>query len=266
MSICCARKASNGGITTDFKCQQNANKIFVSLVKYLLITKLELGDLSGMRKIIAITQVSLDGVMQAPGGPEEDPRNGFAHGGWAMSYGDEVFGKIIGEIVASDFDMLLGRRTYEIFSSYWPYKNDNPIGKSFNMAKKYVVTRTLNQLDWNNSQRIGDDVVSELRKLKASEGPPFHIWGSSDLLQTLIAAELVDEYRMWIVPVVLGKGKRLFENGVPARGLTLVESRCTTTGVFMNTYHPAGPVPLEAPEPDEPSKAEVARRKKLASE
>jgi dihydrofolate reductase len=195
-----------------------------------------------MRKIIAITQVTLDGVMQAPGGPGEDPSNGFTHGGWAMPFVDDAAGQVIDEIIAGEFDMLLGRRTYQIFAGYWPNQGDNRIAKAFNKATKYVVTRSLERLDWEKSQRIDGDVVEEVRQLKASDRPVLHIWGSSQLLQTLIAAELVDEYRIWIFPVVLGEGKRLFENGVPARGLTLVETGSTPGGVLVNTYHPAGPL------------------------
>jgi dihydrofolate reductase len=196
-----------------------------------------------MRKIIAITQVTVDGVMQAPGGPEEDPRNGFTHGGWAMPFGDEVLHRVLAETIAGEFDMLLGHWTYELFASYWPNRGDNPIGKAFNKATKYVVTRTLDQLDWKPAQRISGDVVDEIRRLKASDGPEWHVWGSSNLLQTLIAADLVDEYRMWVAPVLLGQGKRLFENGVPPRGLSLVTSRSTPRGVLLNTYRPAGPLP-----------------------
>jgi dihydrofolate reductase len=219
-----------------------------------------------MRKLIAITQVTLDGVMQAPGGPEEDPRNGFTAGGWAMHFGDDVLRRIIGETIAGKFDMLLGRRTYEIFSAYWPNQGDNPIAKAFNKATKYVATRTLDRLDWANSRLISGDVVDTVHRLKASDGPEFHVWGSGDLLQTLITAALVDEHRLWVVPVVLGKGKRLFENGVPPRALTLVESRSTSTGVLVNTYHPAGPLPRRPAQPETPSEAELARRKKLAAE
>jgi dihydrofolate reductase len=149
-----------------------------------------------MRKIIAITQVTLDGVVQSPGGPEEDPRNGFTHGGWAMSFLDDALNQAIGETIAGKFDMLLGRRTYEIFAAYWPNQGNNPIAKAFNKATKYVVTRSLDQLEWENSQHLGGDVVDEVRRLNASDGPALHIWGSSELLQTLIAAELVDEYRI----------------------------------------------------------------------
>ena len=220
----------------------------------------------GGRKLIAITQLTVDGVMQAPGGPEEDPRNGFTHGGWAMSFGDDVLGQVIAETIAGEFDLLLGRRTYEIFAAYWPHHGDNPIGKAFNKATKYVVTRTLDRLDWENSLRLGGDVVGELRRLKAADGPPLHIWGSSELLQTLTAADLVDEYRLWIAPLLLGAGKRLFENGVPPGSLTLVETRSTPRGVLLNTYRPAGPLPKASAQPETPVAAELARQKKLAAE
>ena len=196
-----------------------------------------------MRKLITMTHVSLDGVMQAPGGPEEDRRNGFAHGGWAMPFVEDALNQVIGEIMSGEFDMLLGRRTYEIFAAYWPNQGANPIAKAFNKATKYVVTRSLDQLDWENSQRIGGDVVDEVRRLKASNGPALHIWGSSELLQTLVAAELVDEYRIWVYPVLLGKGKRLFENGVPPLSLSLVATWRTSKGVLLNTYRPAGRLP-----------------------
>jgi dihydrofolate reductase len=196
-----------------------------------------------MRKIIAITQVSLDGVMQAPGGAEEDPSNGFAYGGWAMGFMDDTLAEVIQGTIAGAFDMLLGRRTYEIFASYWPSQDDAMgIAKAFNKATKYVATRHRDPLSWKNSQHIGPDPADGVRQLKASDGPELHIWGSSDLLQTLIAADLVDEHRFWVVPVVLGKGKRLFENGAPARRLALAETRSTSKGVLLNTYRPAGPL------------------------
>ncbi len=205
-----------------------------------------------MRKLIAITHVTLDGIMQAPGGPEEDPRGGFAHGGWAMR-SDESVGEALDKIMAGDFDLLLGRRTYEIFAAYWPYQDGHPIAKAFNQAAKYVVTRRLDRLDWANSQRIGGDAVDAIRRLKASDGDELHIWGSGELLQTLIAADVVDEFRVWLYPLILGTGRRLFENGLPPRGLTLVESRRTPTGVLLNTYRPAGPLPRSSREPETPA-------------
>jgi dihydrofolate reductase len=218
-----------------------------------------------MRKIIAITHVTLDGVMQAPGGPEEDPRGGFAHGGWSMRYGDETSNAVMREIMSGEFDLLLGRRTYEIFAAYWPYAVDNFIAKAFNRATKFVVTHTLKKFDWAKSQPIGGDVLEELRRLKATNGPELHVWGSSELLQTLIATDLIDECRVWIYPVTLGQGKRLFDRGVPPRALTLVASRPTSKGVLLNTYRPAGLLPPSTPL-ENPSTAELARRKKLAAE
>lgn len=219
-----------------------------------------------MRKIIAITHVTLDGIMQAPGGPEEDRSGGFAHGGWAMRFSDEAGGEAIDKIMSGEFDLLLGRRTYEIFAAYWPYKGDNPIAKAFNRATKHVVSRRLDRLDWENSRRIGGDAVDGIRKLKTADGPELHIWGSSELLQTLTAADLVDEFRVWVYPVILGTGKRLFEKGVPPRGLNLVESQRTPAGVLLNTYRPAGALPQQSPDLENPSAAELARRKKVAAE
>jgi len=194
-----------------------------------------------MRKLIALNQVTVDGVMQSPGGPEEDPRSGFTHGGWVMPFWDDALSQAMDKFIAGEFDMLFGRRTYETWAPYWP-NQDNAIAKAFNKATKYVVTRSLDQLDWDKSLRIGGDVVIEVRRLKASDGPALHIWGSHELLQTLIAAELVDEYRMLVYPLVLGEGKRLFENGVPPGRLALVETRSTPKGVLINTYRSAGPV------------------------
>jgi dihydrofolate reductase len=195
-----------------------------------------------MRKIIVITQLTLDGVMQAPGGRKEDSEHGFKLGGWFMPFGDKILMKVLGETIAGKFDLLLGRRTYDIWAGYWPHHGDNPIGKAFNRAKKHVATRKLDRLDWENSQRISGDVVKGVRRLKTAKGPAIHVWGSSVLLQSLIGADLIDEYRFWIVPVVLGTGKRLFEKGVPPRSLTLVKTLSTTTGVLINTYRPAGRV------------------------
>jgi dihydrofolate reductase len=197
-----------------------------------------------MRKLIAIDQLTLDGVMQGPGGPEEDPRNGFTLGGWVTPFGDDALFQAICKTIAGN-DLLLGRRTYETWAGFWPNQS-NGIAKAFNKATKYVVTRSLDQLDWKNSLRIGGDVVDEVRRLKASDGPELHIWGSWELLQTLIAAELIDEYRIMVYPVVLGKGKRLFENGVPPGRLALVETLSTPKGVLFNTYRSAGPIKPES--------------------
>jgi dihydrofolate reductase len=192
-----------------------------------------------MRKIIAITQVTVDGVMQGPGGPEEDPRNGFSQGGWAMPYGDETLHKVISETINSPFDMLLGRHTYEIFADYWPKHDDDPIGRAFNRAKKYVATNTITP-DWQPSEAISGDVIVGICQLKATDGPDIHVWGSGVLLQAMMAAGLIDEHRLWVAPVVLGEGKKLFENGLPPQGLSLVATAVTSTGVLINTYRPDG--------------------------
>jgi len=194
-----------------------------------------------MRKIIAITQLSLDGVMQAPGGPEEDPSHGFDLGGWFMRFGDEGVMQALDATISGKFDLLLGRRTYDIWADYWPKHDDNPVGKAFNRATKYVVTHRPRPLTWQTSQPVGGNVVAKLRRLKAAKGPALHVWGSGQLLQTLIAAGLVDEHRFWIAPVVLGQGKRLFETGLPSHDLKLVTTRSTPNGVLIQTYRPVRP-------------------------
>jgi dihydrofolate reductase len=218
-----------------------------------------------LRKIISLNHVTLDGVIQSGGAPQEDPSGGFTLGGWSIPFRSEDGAKAVLEVMSREFDLLLGRRTYEIWAAFWPYAN-HPVASAFNKAPKYVVTKTLSSLDWANSHPLGGDVVDEVRRLKASDGPELHVWGSSELLQTLIAAQLVDEFHVWIYPVVLGKGKRLFEEGVPPFGLTLVESRSTSNGILINTYRPAGPLPDMSAQPDNSSDVELARRGKLAEE
>jgi dihydrofolate reductase len=195
-----------------------------------------------MRKIIAVDQVTLDGIIQAPGGPEEDSRGRFTLGGWSQLFGDDALWQVLVDTVTGP-DLLFGRRTYDVFAGYWP-KQDNEGGKAFDKATKYVVTRRPDHLDWEKSVRLSGDAVDEVGRLKASDGPALHMWGSHQLLQTLIAADLIDEFRLWVYPVVLGTGKRLFENGAPPRVLALVESRSTPKGVLLNTYRPTGPLQL----------------------
>ncbi|MBL8956558.1 MAG: dihydrofolate reductase family protein [Myxococcaceae bacterium] len=199
-----------------------------------------------MRKLIAIAQVSLDGVMQGPGGPDEDRSNGFSHGGWAMPFVDDDLKRIIDRVMGREFDLLLGRRTYEIWESYWPKQHDT-VGKAFARATKFVVTNTLDELGWGPSKRISGDVGAELRRLKESNGPELHCWGSSQLLQALNVSGLVDEYQLWTFPVVLGKGKRLFESSAAPRGFTLAESHVTTGGVVTATYRPGADLRKEVP-------------------
>ncbi|HEY8554111.1 MAG TPA: dihydrofolate reductase family protein [Burkholderiales bacterium] len=172
-----------------------------------------------MRKIVAAVFVSLDGVMQAPGGPEEDPMGGFELGGWTFHYFDEAMGRRLDETFSAPFELLLGRRTYEIFAAHWPYAPaDDPIGKVFNATRKYVVTSSREPLTWQNSTAIRGDVVAEIRRLKEQDGPMLLLQGSSELIQTLLSNGLIDEFRLMIFPLVLGRGKRLFGDGDGADG------------------------------------------------
>ena len=220
-----------------------------------------------MRKLIASTFVSLDGVMQAPGGPDEDRTGGFAFGGWTFQHWDDAMGRDMRGFDGKDREILLGRRTYEIFDAYWPYQPaDNPIARTLNAAKKYVASRTLKKLDWNNATLLQGDVVAAVAALKSQPGQDLQIIGSGNLIQTLHAASLIDEYNVWTFPVVLGSGKRLFETGARAGALRLVASQASTTGVVMSTYVAAGDVPPGSFVQDAPSAKELARRAKLARE
>ena len=219
-----------------------------------------------MRKLIASTFVSLDGILQAPGGPDEDPTGGFAFGGWTFSFWDEAMGESMDGFDAKGRELLLGRRTYEIFEAHWPYQPaDDPIAKTFNATRKHVASRTLKKkLDWNNSSLLEGDVATAVAKLKSSDGPDLQIIGSGNLIQTLQAASLIDEFNVWTFPVVLGRGKRLFEAGAKAGALRLTASRTSSTGVVMSTYVPAGDVPLGSFAQTEPSAKEVDRRARMA--
>src|ERR1700733_6591227 len=185
-----------------------------------------------MRRIIVATFTSLDGVMQAPGGPGEDPTGGFALGGWTAPHFDTASGAVMGEIFGRPFDLLLGRKTYDIFAAHWPYVTDpnDPIAPVFNRVTKYVASRTSPRLDWHNSQWLGRDTASALKTLKGEDGADLLVQGSSDLLQTLWRERLVDELSVLIFPVVLGTGKRLFGNGAAPAGLKLLKSRSFPTG------------------------------------
>lgn len=196
-----------------------------------------------MRKLIAITQISLDGVMQGPGGPEEDPQGGFTHGGWAMLFKDDLVPRYLEKLMKGKFDLLLGRRTYDIWVGYWPRHTDNFIGKAFAKAVKYVVTRGAKPLPWEESVRIGGKALEGIRRLKKTKGPDLHVWGSGNLLQDLIKARLVDEHQIWIFPAVLGYGKRLFEPGTPPHRLKLVKTETGSGGIVINTYRPDGSIP-----------------------
>ncbi|AZO74304.1 MAG: dihydrofolate reductase [Mesorhizobium sp.] len=213
-----------------------------------------------MRKIIAATFVSLDGVMQAPGGPEEDPVGGFKFGGWTFHYFDEVAGAGLDELFSKPFALLLGRRTYDIFAAYWPYQKD-PIADAFNPATKYVATHRPDSLTWQNTQSLGPDVVARLRELKQEDGPDLLIQGSGNLIQTLLANGLIDEIRLMTFPLLLGKGKRLFGDDAMPAAFKLVRSQATSTGVVMATYERGGEIRTGSFAHQEPSEAELERRK-----
>lgn len=213
-----------------------------------------------MRKIVAATFVSLDGVMQAPGGPEEDPAGGFTLGGWTFHYWDDVMGAAMGETFGKPFALLLGRKTYDIFAAHWPYQDDT-IGEAFNAATKYVATHRPESLTWRNTQSLGPDIVATLRRLKQEDGPDLLIQGSSDLIQTLLANDLIDEIRLLIFPLSLGKGKRLFGGGAMPAAFKLVKSQASTTGVIMATYERAGEIRPGSFAQQEPSEAELERRR-----
>jgi len=216
-----------------------------------------------MRKLIASTFVSLDGVLQAPGGPEEDPTGNFPFGGWTFPYWDETI-----DISASGFDgknreLVLGRKTYEIFEAYWPHQAaDDPIAQTLNADRKHVASRTLTEVRWNNSTLLRGDVATAVAALKAQPGPDLQIIGSGNLIQTLQRAALIDEYHVWTFPVVLGRGKRLFETGAKAGALRLVASRTSASGVVMSTYVPAGEIQPGSFAQSEPSAKELERRVK----
>jgi dihydrofolate reductase len=220
-----------------------------------------------MRRLIVSTFVSLDGVMQAPGGPEEDPTGGFTLGGWTFNYWDEAMNISAAGFDGKDRELVLGRRTYEIFEAYWPYQpEDDPIARTLNAAKKHVASRTLTTLHWNNSTLLQGDVVPAVSALKAQPGPDLQVIGSGNLIQTLQAASLVDEYNVWTFPLVLGRGKRLFDDAVKPFALRLVHSQVSTTGVVMSTYVPSGDVRPGSFASVEPSERELARRQRMTNE
>jgi dihydrofolate reductase len=193
-----------------------------------------------MRKIIVLTFVTLDGIMQGPGGPTEDTSGNFAHGGWTVPYFDEVLGQTMDAQMSRPFDLLLGRKTFEIFASYWPHHPDE--GPGINNATKYVVSTTLTQHEWEKSIFITRNVVDEIRKLKQQDGPDLQVHGSSTLIQTLLTHDLVDELWLKIFPVTLGTGKRLFDTGTIPAAYTLVEATASPTGVIVATLKRAGDV------------------------
>jgi dihydrofolate reductase len=218
-----------------------------------------------MRKIIVTTFLTMDGILQAPGGPEEDRTNGFKWGGWQFGYPDELTDKALGKIMSTPFDLLLGRRTYEIFAAHWPYQNDE-IAEKFNRINKYVVATTPIDTSWKNSILINKDAVEELKKLKAQDGLNLLVHGSSVLVQTLFAHRLVDVLHTWTYPITLGKGKKLFGEDVPAQEWKLTESEISKNGIIVASYEPNGEVKLGSFEVDKISDAELERRAKWQKE
>lgn len=227
-----------------------------------------------MRKIIVGAFVSLDGVMQAPGGPDEDPTGGFKYGGWVAPLWDDVTGKAMDESFAKPYDLLLGRKTYDIFAAYWPYVKTDPeasdfdalnaqIAEQFNRVTKYVATHRPESLTWQNSRGLGTDVVATLRELKRQDGPALLTQGSTELVHTLFANDLVDELRVLTYPLVLGRGKRLFDAGSKPAAFSLVQSKVSPNGVVIATYVRAGDVKTGSFALAEPTPAELERRRKL---
>ncbi|GII81295.1 dihydrofolate reductase [Sphaerisporangium rufum] len=193
-----------------------------------------------MRKLIVTTFVSLDGVMQAPGGAGEDDSGGFAHGGWTVNYWDETLGQAMESFMSPPFDLVLGRKTYDIFAAYWPHAPEEAGAKPLNDATKYVASRGRPELKWRNSVLIEGDVAEGVAALKEQDGPELQVHGSGDLIQTLLRHGLVDEFHLLVFPVLIGTGKRLFGAGTVPAGLTLADHKVSGTGVTIATYRPAG--------------------------
>jgi dihydrofolate reductase len=193
-----------------------------------------------MRRVIVTTFLTLDGVVQGPGGPDEDRSGGFDYGGWSVNYWDDRMGQVMGGWMSEPFDLLLGRRTYDLFAAYWPSAPEEAGAKPLNDATKYVASRSRPHLEWGPSVLIEADAAEGVGKLKTDDGPELQVHGSGNLVQTLMRHNLADEYRLWIFPVTIGSGKRLFADGTIPAGLKLVDSVVSTTGVVIGTYEPAG--------------------------
>jgi dihydrofolate reductase len=215
-------------------------------------------------KLIVGTFVTLDGVMQAPGGPEEDRSGGFAHGGWLVPYFDETMGRVMTEWIARADGLLLGRKTYEIFAAHWPHVTGNdPIAAKLNSVRKHVVSRTLDHVEWNNSTLIRGDVVEAIKRLKREPGNELQVHGSGDLIQTLLKHDLIDAFRLWTFPLLLGTGKRLFASGTVPKRLKLVDTRTSSTGIVLQVHESAGRLEYGSFMLDNPTQAELERRQKI---
>ncbi len=193
-----------------------------------------------MRKIITTTFVTLDGVMQAPGGPKEDTSGGFAYGGWVFHFWDKMMGDTMDGFMNIPFELLLGRKTYDIFAAYWPKVKEGLIANKFNSTKKFVVSHKNFEPTWKNSFVVTGNVVAELKKLKEEDGPDLWVHGSGNFIQTLFKHELIDRMHLWTFPVTIGNGKRLFAEGTQAKSFKLIDSKTSTTGVIIGTYEPVG--------------------------
>lgn len=196
-----------------------------------------------MRKIIINEHLTLDGVIQGPGGPEEDTTGGFELGGWSATYSDDITRQSLFAALNEDYDLLLGRFTYGIWAPFWPVQT-GPIAEKFNKIKKYVATRTLTEGSWEGTILLTGDTLEQVKALKASEGPDLHMWGSADFIQTLLQYGLIDRMNLWTYPVVLGKGKKLFAGGTFPTGLKLTKHAVSSTGVVCATYEPNGELPI----------------------
>jgi dihydrofolate reductase len=217
-----------------------------------------------MRKLTGAVFLSLDGVMQAPGGPAEDPTRGFAHGGWVAPFWDDDMGPFEG-VIMGDYDLLLGKRTYDIFSGYWPHNQDDPIGAKFQSINKYVLTHSAEPLQWENSRALSGETADAVAAAKQTEGRDLLIQGSSTLYPPLLSARLIDRLMLITFPVLLGTGKSIFNGALKAGSMRLTDSFVTKTGVVIGTYEPAGDVQTGSFETKEPSAEEVERREKMAA-
>jgi dihydrofolate reductase len=218
-----------------------------------------------MRELIVTTFLTLDGVMQSPGGPEEDDSGGFTQGGWSVNYFDEQVGQFMDETMGVPFDLVLGRRTYELMAAYWPHAPEAD-AKPLNEATKYVASRGRPALEWGNSVLIDGDAAEGVAALKKEDGPELQVHGSANLIQTLLRNNLVDRFRLLVFPVVVGPGKRLFSEGTVPSGLRLLDSKVSSRGVVMGTYEPAGEIAAGTFAFEEPTEQEIERRQVLGAD
>ncbi len=193
-----------------------------------------------MRKIIVLEHITLDGVIQAPGGPDEDPSGGFAYGGWVAPFSDEILGTLLRRQMNKEFDLLLGRKTFEIWAPYWPKHGD--VWSEVNKATKYVASNTVASSEWQPSVFLSGDIVQIITQIKQQQGPDLHVWGSGDLIQTLIKHDMVDVFWLMVYPITLGSGKRLFASGTMPAAFKVTEGHVTPSGVMVMSYERAGAI------------------------